>query len=202
LPAAAYQRLVVVPASSSGQSGHTTVAATRTLQLVIHYSATMSSVVSRKKLIKQLLREGVRELSLEMLNQLHHKQRRWWVRPWIQRREELGASSRLLQELKEEDPETYRNVLRMTAPQFQELLELVEPLIKKQDTVFRQAIPCKTKLEITLRYLATGDSFRSLALLFRVPHNSISVFLPEVLSAIYEVLQPFIKVSNIIQTYF
>lgn len=137
-----------------------------------------------------------------MLNQLQNKQRRWWVRPWIQRREELGASSRLLQELKEEDPETYRNVLRMTAPQFQELLELVEPLIKKQDTVFRQAIPCKTKLEITLRYLATGDSFRSLVLLFRVPHNSISVFLPEVLSAIYEVLQPFIKVSNIIQTYF
>jgi len=82
LPAAAYQWLVVVPASSGGQSGHTTVAATRTLQLVIHYSATMSSVVSRKKLtVKQLLREGVRELSLEILNQLHCKQRRWWVRP-------------------------------------------------------------------------------------------------------------------------
>lgn len=127
----------------------------------------MSSVVSRKKLIKQLLSKGLRELSLEILNQLQRKQRRWWVRPWIQRREELGALSRLLQELKEEDPETYRNVLRMTAPQFQELLELVEPLIKKQDTVFRQAIPCKTKLEITLRYLATRDSFRSLALLFR-----------------------------------
>lgn len=113
---------------------------------------------------------------------------------WIQRREELGASSRLLKELKEEDPETYRNVLRMTAPQFQELLELVEPLIKKQNTVFRQAIPCKTKLEITLRYLATGDSFRSLAsLLFRVPYNSISVFLRAVMSAIYEVLQPLLK---------
>ncbi|KAL4104559.1 hypothetical protein QTP88_019854 [Uroleucon formosanum] len=126
---AAYQWLVVVPASSSGQSGHITVVATRTLQLVIHYSATVSSVISRKKLIKQLLREGVRELSLEMLNQLQRKQRRWWVRPWIQRREELGASSRLLQELKEEDPETYRNVLRMTAPQFQELLELVKPLV-------------------------------------------------------------------------
>jgi len=58
------------------------------------------------------LRKGVSELSLEMLNQLHRKQRRWWVRPWIQRREELGASSRLLQKLKEEYPETYRNVLK------------------------------------------------------------------------------------------
>lgn len=90
----------------------------------------------------------------------------------------------------------------MTAPQFQQLLGLVEPLIKKQDTTFRQAIPCKTKLEITLRYLATGDSFRSLALLFRVPHNSISVFLPEVMAAIYEVLQTYIKVSQLTQLYY
>lgn len=52
-------------------------------------------------------------------------------------------------------------------------------------------------LEITLRYLAIGDSFRYLALLFRVSHNSISVFLPQVLGAIFEVLQPFIKVNNI-----
>lgn len=86
----------------------------------------------------------------------------------------------------------------MSPPKFQELLELVEPLIKKEDNRLRQAISCKTKLEITLRYLATGDSLRSLELLFRVPHNSISVFLPSVLAAIFEVLQPFIQVmSNI-----
>lgn len=153
----------------------------------------MSSVGPRKREIRRLLGIAVSELSLGMLNR---KKRRWWTRPWIQRREELGASSRLLQELKEEDPETYKNVLRMSPPKFQELLELVEPLIKKQDTRLRNAIPCKIKLQITLRYLATGDSFRSLALLFRVPHNSISVFLPEVLAAIFEVLKPFIKVSN------
>lgn len=137
----------------------------------------------------------VKELCVKMLNR---KKRRWWSRPWIMRREKFGASARLLQELQEEDPETYRNVLRMSAPKFQELLELVEPLIKKQNTKLREALPCKMKLEITLRYLATGDSFRSLALLFRVPHNSISVFLPTVLAAIFEVLQPFIKVSSII----
>lgn len=144
----------------------------------------------------------MREISLEMLNQLNHKQRRLWVRPWIQRRDYLGASSRLFEELKKEDPETHNNVLRMTAPQFQQFLDLVEPLIRKQDSTFRQAIPCKTKLEITLRYLATGDSFRSLALLFRVPHNTISVFLPEVMAAIYEVLQPYIKVSQLTQLYY
>lgn len=87
----------------------------------------------------------MRELCFEILNVLngHHYQlkrnwRRWWVRPWIKRRQELGASSRLLQELKEEDPQTYRNVLRITASQLQELFILIEPLIKKQDTVFRR----------------------------------------------------------------
>lgn len=158
-------------------------------------SANCRKIINRKKIVKKLLNECVREVSLEMLQISYARnRRRWWVRPWIQRREEFGASSRLLEELKEEDPETYRNVLRMSATKFQELLNLVEPIIRKQDTHFRQAIPSKTKLEITLRYLATGDSFRSLALLFRVPHNTISVFLPEVLSAIFEVLQPFIKV--------
>ncbi|XP_068082458.1 uncharacterized protein [Anabrus simplex] len=154
----------------------------------------MSSVSPRKREIRRLLRMAVTELCLEMLR--HRKERRWWSRPWIQRREELGASSRLFQDLKEEDPETYRNVIRMSPSKFQELLELVEPLIKKEDTKMIEAIPCKIKLEITLRYLATGDSFRSLALLFRVPHNSISVFLPEVLAAIFEVLQSFMKVPD------
>ena len=60
----------------------------------------------------------------------------------------------------------------------------------------RMAIPCRTKLEITLRYMATGDSFRSLALLFRVPHNTISAFLTDVMAAIYDSLASFIKVSS------
>jgi hypothetical protein len=117
----------------------------------------------------------------------------WWSRPWIMRREELGASARLFQELQAEDPETYRNVFRMSVPKFQELLELIEPLIKKQNTQFRQALPCKIKLEITLRYLATGDSVRSLALLFRVPHFLLITILQLFLNCI--VIKPYAKHS-------
>lgn len=44
--------------------------------------------------------------------------------------------------------------------------------------------------------MATSDNFRSLAYLFRVPPNSISVFLPEVLQAVHNALQDFVKVPS------
>lgn len=152
----------------------------------------MSSIGVSREVLRRVLNIGIKELCEQMLKR---KKRRWWVRSWILRRNDLGASARLFKELELEDPSSYANILRMSVPKFKELLELVTPLIQKKDTKFRQAIPSKTKLEITLRYLATGDSYKSLAYLFRVPHNSISVFVPEVLSSIYEVLQQFIKVQ-------
>ncbi|XP_072387073.1 uncharacterized protein [Diabrotica undecimpunctata] len=60
----------------------------------------------------------------------------------------------------------------------------------------REALPARLKLQITLRFLATGDSYASLEALYRVPKCSISLFLPEVLDAIYEGLQDYIKVPE------
>lgn len=122
------------------------------------------------------------------------KLKRIWIRDWIARREKYGASSTLIKELKEEDTAAYRNLLRMDVDQFDSLLQMVYELIKKEDTQMRMAIPPKTKLEVTLRYLAIGDSFKSLEYLFRVPECTISLFIPEVLTAIVQVLEPFIKV--------
>ena len=102
----------------------------------------------------------------------------------------------LLRKLALEDSASYINVLRMDEVTFEELLALISPAIKKQDTIMRLSISCKTKLEITLRFLASGDSFCSLGLLFGVPHNTISVFLPHVLAAIYEALAPYFTVRR------
>ena len=84
----------------------------------------------------------------------------------------------------------------MKPTQFDCLLQLVQDIIQRKDTTLRRSIPAQTKLEITLRYLASGDSLRSLEYLFRVPQCTISQFLPEVLSAVALVLQPFMKVSK------
>nr|CAH7742405.1 unnamed protein product [Callosobruchus chinensis] len=84
----------------------------------------------------------------------------------------------------------------MSRNNFETLLEMVRPTIEKSDTRFREAIPAEVRLAITLRFLATGDSFASLMYLFRVSKQSISALVPEVLKAIIESLHHFIKMPE------
>lgn len=76
----------------------------------------------------------------------------------------------------------------------------VEPKIMKQDTNMRDAISPRLKLATTLRYLATGDSYRSLEYLMRISRSTICQFIPVVLEAIYESLQPIHM--KVIKTYY
>lgn len=121
---------------------------------------------------------------------------RLWVKKWISNRDYLGASSTLLKELAVDDQLAYRNIMRLSTEDFENILCLTRSMIQKQDTNMRMALPAKLKLEITLRYLATGDSFKSLQYLFRVPACTISQFLPVVLDAITEALESYLKVSK------
>jgi hypothetical protein len=74
-------------------------------------------------------------------------------------------------------------------------LGIVAPMITKQNTRSRESVPAEMKLAITLRYLATGDSFMSLVYLSKVLKQFISSMLPGVLEAIIESLQDHVKVS-------
>ena len=103
-----------------------------------------------------------------------------WIRPWLQRRLELGHYSKLLQELRLEDEASFRNFLRMDPRMFHELLQRIEPRITRRDTWFRKALDPGVKLAVTLRYLASGDNYHSLMYAFRVAFNTISNFIPEV----------------------
>lgn len=132
------------------------------------------------------------EILAEEMNKT--KKKRCWVRKWLRRRETYGASSTLLRELAAEDAPEYRNWLRMSKEHFEILLAGIAHKITKNDTVMRSAIPARIKLEITLSYLATGNSYRTLQRLFRVSTPAISKFVPEVCDAIYESLRDYIKV--------
>jgi len=45
----------------------------------------------------------------EERNRRRARERKWWMKPWLQRREVLGQYSRLLQELIAEDVPSYIN---------------------------------------------------------------------------------------------
>lgn len=124
------------------------------------------------------------------------RKRRWWTRKWIMGRNVTGASALIQNELSSKYTEDFQNLLRMSEDHFNFLLEAVSPYIQKSDTRMREAIPARIKLEVTLRYLATGDSFKSLEYLFKVPASTISKFLPDVLDNIYTCLHKFIEVRK------
>lgn len=75
------------------------------------------------------------------------------------------------------------------------MFKKISPQIQREDTVVRLKIPAKIKLELTL-FLATRNSYRSLSHFFRVSKPAISMFVPEVLDALYKILKGYIKVSE------
>jgi hypothetical protein len=150
------------------------------LQAAVEFCVSVIRVEENKKHAESVKRKGARR-------------RRTWVRSWVGRRHSLGGEV-LLRELADEDGKTYRNALRMSSHLFDELLQSIASLIQRQDTRMRTALPARLKLEVTLRYLATGDSFASLSLFFRLPVSTISTFLPDVLNAIHNCLAEYIKV--------
>lgn len=79
-----------------------------------------------------------------------------WIKPWIQRRCELGACSTLTKELKIEDAQQFRNFVRMSAVQVQFIIDSIGPVIVKMDTKLRKAISVYERVMVTLRFLASG----------------------------------------------
>ena len=91
--------------------------------------------------------EAVRVVRRERERNKRWRNRRWWTRPWIQRRDEGGKEihSMLCNELRVEDPESYRQYLRMDEGSFRKLLALVEPTISKRSTNMRESISAERR---------------------------------------------------------
>ncbi|XP_041453670.1 uncharacterized protein LOC121406865 [Lytechinus variegatus] len=82
---------------------------------------------------------------------------------------------------------------RVTPEVFDDIPARVAPVIQKQETNYRH--PLSAGLAITLRHLATGDKYRSLAYGFRCGISTISELIPGVCRAIVEAYKD--EVSNI-----
>ena len=92
-----------------------------------------------------------------------------------------------MQELNRVCPKLYKNFTRIDRQLFDEIVERVTSYIEKKRTWWRKPIPPGLRVAVTLRLLATGDSYKSLQYSFRVAHNTISQIVPETCRAIIAV---------------
>ena len=125
------------------------------------------------------------------------KRRKCWTRPWILKRTSRGVFELLYKELEIEDPTSFKNFLRMDKTNFTLLLSLIEHIICKQNTVMRESIAPHIRLALTLRFLATGETFTSLMYSTRIPFTTIARIVPEVCRAIFDCLRDnYLNVRN------
>lgn len=99
--------------------------------------------------------------------------RRWWVHPINELRADEGAWTLVIKRFRNEFPDKHMSCLRVTKEVFDQILTVVRPAIEKQDTQLRPAIPPEQRLCVTLFYLSTGDSFRTIALFFRMGESTV-----------------------------
>lgn len=85
-----------------------------------------------------------------------NKGKRLWVKPWMARKER-SIYNNLVQEMRLEDGRGFYDYHRLSKEHFQELLNMISPVIQKENTRLREAIPPEQRLSVTLRYLATGE---------------------------------------------
>ena len=112
--------------------------------------------------------------------QRHRRRHNMSVRPWLLQREEKGAYHNIMAELYVTDIPEFTNFMRMTPEFFEMIKTRLEPRLARQATNYRFPISVGEKLALTIRYLATGESYTSLSCQFRVGRATISKFLPEV----------------------
>lgn len=103
----------------------------------------------------------------------------------------IHSQASTLDEMKVDQTDQFTKYLRFTPSQFDKLLHLVGPCITHLNFI-RESINPSTRLAITLRFLATGESQRSLALNYRLEDSTVHNILTETLPSIYEKLKPMV----------
>ncbi|XP_044141597.1 protein ALP1-like [Bufo gargarizans] len=76
----------------------------------------------------------------------------------------------------------------MTVESFDDLLQRVSPHIQRQDTTFRRCVSPAERLLLTIRFLASGESFSSLHFQFRLGISTVSIIVKETCRVLWDQL--------------
>jgi hypothetical protein len=109
--------------------------------------------------------------------------------------ERLNKKLNILGEVRMDSCAVLRKITRMTASDFELLLQLIRLSIKKQDTNMREAIPISMCLAMILCFLPTGDSYHTLMYTFHIFVPAVLAIIPEVCQAIKS-LKGYAKLSK------
>jgi len=126
------------------------------------------------------------------------KERRWWQTQLYTSREVYSGSSLLADLNFQSVSGLYKNFTRMSPSEFEFPINLIGEKISKKDTAFRKAIFVQERLALTLRFLASGDSYVSLQYRFKISKQAISCIVPEVCGVVAEKLRDYIQVRQIL----
>ena len=131
----------------------------------------VNSVVRKMADFETATRKRKAAAAILILDILEEDQRRTWkrgkTRKWIKRRDELGHFNTIIQELRMEDMPAYKEVMRMEYAQVLEILSFIEKDITPQKIFGGNEIICPmARLTLALRFLATGETYRSLSFSF------------------------------------
>jgi len=111
-----------------------------------------------------------------------------WAEKWLLGRDRFTHLN-LLNFIRNDSPEDYKNYLRMSDENIQYLIAKVKPLIAKQDTVMRNASTPEACITATLHFLATGRLFEDLKFAMIISPQALGKIIPEMRKAIYEALK-------------
>ena len=132
-----------------------------------------------------------------ILELLEDRFKRGKTREWLKERAEKGMFQTVIK-LSLQDTPAFKHIMRMSPDQFKEILNATEPDICKQSTNMggEPIVPVERRA-LTLRFLATGESFRPLHFQFKISRPAISHILTEVCEAMPKKLGPsYLKVPS------
>ena len=127
---------------------------------------------------------------LELLEDPNDRVKRGKTREWLKERAEKGMFQIVIQ-LSLQDTPAFKEMMRMSPDQFNEILNAIEQDICKQSIKMGgQPIVPAERLALMLRFPATVESSQSLHFQFRISRPAISYVVTEVCEAITKKLSP------------